>query len=176
MANPFRRLVGELRVGTIRPRAAAAEPPGFSMASEGGGAAGGAGAELPREPSALDDARKMIPGEALAGYVALQAFVAKTDSPEDAAIVLALVFLVVTFVLRFFGTQDPDATRPARTTQWIVVVSSVVAFVALVYASGGRIWWHRTIANQTFYGQVAATALGIAMAVVLGAGHARKRP
>ena len=75
--------------------------------------------------------------------------------------VLALVFAVVTVVLRLLGTQDPTDPNPGGTTQFGVVAISALSFISLVYATGGQMWWHRPIDDQQLYGQIAAAALGL---------------
>ena len=115
----------------------------------------------PSKPSWLADSRKLIPGEALAGYISLEAISTNAVHPQNITIVLGLVFLMVTIVLRWIGTQDPEADAPALTAQWGVVLISALSFVFLVYATGGQIWWHAPITDQKLYGQIFAAALGI---------------
>jgi hypothetical protein len=73
------------------------------------------------ESSWLADSRKLIPGEALAGYLSFQATSKLAKHPVNIVVVLALVFAAVTIVLRWVGTQDPTAKNPGGTTQWWVV-------------------------------------------------------
>jgi hypothetical protein len=114
-----------------------------------------------KEPSWLEDSRRLIPGEALAGYISLEAISATAVNPLNINIVLGIVFLVVTILLRWIGTQDPEADAPALTAQWGVVLISALSFVFLVYATGGQIWWHQPVVDQKLYGQIFAAALGI---------------
>ena len=113
------------------------------------------------EASWLADSRKLIPGEALAGYHSLQPLSKLAAHPANIVVVLALVFAVVTTVLRWIGTQDPTDNNAGGTTQWWVVLISLLSFVSLVYATGGQMWWHRPIDDQQLYGQIAAAALGL---------------
>lgn len=109
----------------------------------------------------LRESSKLIPGEALAAYLSLQSVARIASRPENVKIVLAIVFLAVTIVLRWLGSQDPAAQDANKTTQPWVIVISAVSYVFLVYASGGQIFWHRPIPDQQIYGQIAAAALGV---------------
>jgi hypothetical protein len=111
-------------------------------------------------PQWLSDAGKLIPGEALTGYLSLQILTRAAQQPQNVGIVLALAFLVVTIVTRWFGSQDPTAIDPQPTTQPAVVVIAALSYVALVYATGGQVAWHDPIADQQLYGQIAAGAIG----------------
>jgi len=113
------------------------------------------------EPIWLVESRKLIPGESLAGYLALQPLSKLAVNPVNIQIVLALVFLVVTFVLRVFASQDPDNPNPAKTTQWDAVFISTFSYIFLVYAMGNQVFWHAPITDQQLYGQIGAAALGI---------------
>lgn len=116
----------------------------------------------------ISQSRKLIPGEALAGYVSLQAVTELATDPANVAIVLALAFLALTLFLRYVGTQDAEAADPASTVQWPVVVVSGIAFVALVYATDGQIFWHEPLPDQAIYGQILAVVLGIGGPVAIG--------
>jgi transposase len=48
--------------------------------------------------------------------MSLHPVAAAAHSPENVKIVLALVFLAVTVILRWYGSQDPDAQQPKNTT------------------------------------------------------------
>lgn len=113
------------------------------------------------EPSWLTESRKLIPGEALAGYLSLQALGKIAQNPQNVGIFIALVFCVVTILLRWFGTQDPDAPRPSHTVQWTAVIISTLSYIFLVYASGGQLFWHRPFPDQKLYAQILSVALGI---------------
>jgi hypothetical protein len=117
--------------------------------------------EKPEEPSWLKDSRKLIPGEALTGYIGLQSLAALAKNPENVRIVLAIVFCVVTIILSWVGTQDPKSPKPSTTTEFGVVLISTASYIALVYATGGQLYWHETIPDQTLYAQIVAAALGI---------------
>jgi hypothetical protein len=97
----------------------------------------------------------------MAGYLSFAGLANAAQNPEVFTVFLAIVFLVVTILLRWIGTQDPDAAIPAKSSQWLAVVTSAVCFVSLVYASGGQIWLHAPFDNQKLYGQVVTAALGI---------------
>jgi hypothetical protein len=109
----------------------------------------------------LTQARILIPGEALAGFIALQPVAAAADNPDNVKIVLAQVFLIVTIVLRWIGSEDATAPRPRRTAQVGVVVISALSYTLLVYATGGQIFWHHALPDQMRYAQILAAALGI---------------
>ena len=111
-------------------------------------------------PSWLSEVQKLVPGEALAAYIALQPVAAMAQHPGNVRIVLALVFLFVTIILKWIGTQDPAAADPARTTQRTAVAISAASFISLVYATGGQIFWHPPLADQALYGQIGAAAIG----------------
>ena len=108
----------------------------------------------------LSQSRKLIPGEALAGYIALQALAETATEPGNVRIVLAIVFLFVTFFLRYVGSQESESGG-SKSVQWGVVIISGLSFVFLVYASGGQIVWHEPVADQQLYAQILAFALGI---------------
>jgi hypothetical protein len=112
------------------------------------------------QPQWLTDASKLIPGEALTGYLSLQILTRAAQQPQTVGIVLALTFLVVTIVTRWFGSQDPNAADPQPTTQPVVVAIAALSYIALVYATGGQVAWHAPIADQQLYGQIAAGAIG----------------
>jgi hypothetical protein len=113
------------------------------------------------EPSWLEETRKLIPGEALAGYLSLQPIAKAAAQPQNVKIVLAIVFLIVTFVLRWFGTQDLNSTDPSKTVQIGAVAISVMSYVFLVYSTGGQLFWHHPLPDQQLYAQILAAALGI---------------
>ena len=115
------------------------------------------------DPGWLQQSRKLIPGEALAGYLSLQALAnpGLASNPQNIRIVLALVFAVVTILLRWLGSQDPNAPRPSKTVEWSVVLISTLSYVCLVYCTGGQLFWHARVADQELYAQIFAVALGI---------------
>jgi hypothetical protein len=125
---------------------------GFTLSAEAS-ATPGATASAPAgpAPSWINEVRVLIPGDALAAYVALQPIATTAANPENVRIVLALVFLVVTIVLRWIGTAG----------QYGVVLISALAYIALVYATGGQIFWHRPFPDQALYAQIVAVALGL---------------
>lgn len=140
----------------------------------------------------LEGAQKLVPGEALAGYVSLCSsaeLVQNLGTGQAGApavplapgssmqVLLALAFLAVTIFLRVLGTMDPRAARPVTTIQWWVVIFSALAFIALVYATRGQIWWHAAFGSaeeQRFLGQAAAAVLGIVVPVAYAFRAARK--
>jgi hypothetical protein len=118
------------------------------------------------EPSWLSDSRKLIPGEALAGFLSLQPISKLAQKPGNVSVVLALAFLLVTILLRWIGTQDPTATDPKKTVEFPAVGISALSFISLVYATGGQIFWHSPVPDQQLYGQILAAVLGILGPVV----------
>ena len=140
----------------IESAAAAPRPPAGKPAEE----APPAGKAAPQKEGWLKQSRKLIPGEALAGYLSFQALANAAADPMQAQVFLALVFLVVTLFLRYVGSQQPGTTG-MKSVQWSVVFISGFSFVFLVYASGGQIWWHEPIPDQKFYAQILAFALGV---------------
>jgi hypothetical protein len=131
----------------------------------------------------IEGVQKLIPGEALAGYVmSLGVLVSSAaapgspaalalnnpGAPDMLACVLAWLFLGVTIFLRVFGSMDPQAASPTSTIQWPVVIFSALAFCALVYASGQQFWLHPHFAYQQQFGTAAATVLGIIVPVLYG--------
>ncbi|HEY0172378.1 MAG TPA: hypothetical protein VGB98_15255 [Pyrinomonadaceae bacterium] len=157
VSNHIDKFRGTLRVGSRQavPAARGARVPGDLGAARDAGAGGGG--EPGGESSLLSDYKNLIPGEALAGYVALQAFAEGAKNPDNVRIVLAIIFCVVAVVLRLIGTQDRTTKRP----QYGAVILGAVSFILLVYATGGQIFWHRAVEDQTFYAQIFASALGI---------------
>ena len=154
MANAFVRQLRNLR-GTTRFGSPARGPgndakPEFAPSAET--AQGGTGW--------ISGVRKLVPGEALAGYISLQALAKVAQDPARVAVILAITFLAVTLITRFLGTQDPRSETPWRTTQPLVVLLSGLSFVSLVYATGGQIFWHEAIVDQQLYGQIASVAIG----------------
>ena len=113
------------------------------------------------QASWLSDAKKLIPAESLAGYLALQPASLVAKNPENVKVVLADVFLAVTFVVALYGSQDPKSRSPMQSSQPIIVLMSCLCFVSLVYAVGGQITWHWPIVDQALYGQISTAALGI---------------
>jgi hypothetical protein len=113
------------------------------------------------EPHWLRETSKLIPGEALAAYLSLQAVAQIAKHPANVKITLAIIFLLVTIILRWIGSQDPTNPKPRNTSQLGVVLISAFSFVFLVYASGGQIYWHNPFDDQQTYGQIAAAALGV---------------
>jgi hypothetical protein len=113
------------------------------------------------EPSWLEETRKLIPGEALAGYLSLQPIAKAAAHPQNVKIVLAIVFLVVTVVLRWYGTQDPTSADPSATAQIGAVAISALSYIFLVYSTGGQLFWHRTFSDQQLYAEISTAALGI---------------
>lgn len=155
---------GSLRVGErqVVPAAAASPPrpprvPGDLINDAEAPHSQTTDAQTREASSILDDYKNLIPGEALAGYVALQAFAAGARNPENVRIVLALIFCAVAVGLRLIGTQDKVTKRP----QYGAVILGALSFVALVYATGGQIFWHTRAEDQEYYAQIFATALGI---------------
>jgi hypothetical protein len=112
------------------------------------------------EASWLAEVQKLVPGEALAGYIALQPIASVAENPTNVKIVLALAFLVVTIFLRWVGSQDPGSPNPAQTAELPTVVISALSFICLVYATGGQLFWHQPVPDQSLYGQIGALALG----------------
>jgi hypothetical protein len=152
-----RSVRGTLRLSEPGPRKPKrGEDTEFRLSEESKGASTGEA-----EPSWLTESRKLIPGEALAGYLSLQPLAAIAKEPENLKIVLAMAFCAVTALLRWFGSQDPGAADPKRTTQAGVVVISTACFICLVYATGGQVFWHEKWPDQSLYGQIGAAALGI---------------
>jgi hypothetical protein len=156
MANVIQKQIdkfrGTLRVGRPALARRAEKGPGddFTLSSD----------EEPTgstKPSVLEDYKKMIPGEALAGYISLQPLAAAAKQPEMARVVLALIFCIVTFVLRWIGTQDKASRKP----QLGAVALGTISFVLLVYATGGQIYWHTPVTDQEFYAQILAAALSL---------------
>jgi hypothetical protein len=131
-------------------------PPEIDSTQSGSRAAG--------ESSVLDDYKKLIPGEALAAYIALQALAEQAENPVNVSIVLAISCCLLTIFLRWVGTQDRVTRRP----QYWAVLFAAVAFVLLVYAAGGQIFWHQKITDQQFYAQIFATVLGVIVPLVYG--------
>lgn len=162
---------GTLRVGDrqVVPESAARGPmapsvPGdLSVRPEDDSTRGGG--ESTREGSSvLDDYKKLIPGEALAAYVALQAVAEKAENPANVRIVLALACCLLTVLLRWVGTQDRTTKKP----QYGAVIFAGVAFILLVYAAGGQIFWHARVPDQQFYAQIAAAILGVLVPALYG--------
>jgi hypothetical protein len=112
--------------------------------------------------SILDDYKKLIPGEALAAYVALQAVAEKAENPGNVRIVLALACCLLTVFLRWVGTQDKATRKP----QYGAVLFAAVAFILLVYAAGGQVFWHPRFPDQQYYAQIIATILGVAVPIL----------
>lgn len=156
MLNSLRQSIdrfrGELRIGKTVPRLQGAAAPGLlttgNQASD-------------TEPSWLAYARILIPGEALAGYISLQSLEKLATHPENVQIFLALAFCCVTIVLRWIGTQDPNAADPRKTVDYAVVVISTLSYISLVYATGGQIFWHQPVVDQQLYAQIISCVLGI---------------
>jgi hypothetical protein len=109
----------------------------------------------------LTGVRKLVPGEALAGYVSLSALSETSKHPERVSVIIAIIFLFVAMTSRWLGSQDPDVAKPSQTAQPAVVLLSGLSFVSLVYATGGQIYWHPTVEDQKLYGQIASAAIGI---------------
>jgi hypothetical protein len=121
------------------------------------------GRESTKEGSSiLDDYKKLIPGEALAAYVALQALAEKAENPDNVRIVLALACCLLTVFLRWIGTQHETTRKP----QYGAVIFAAVAFILLVYAAGGQIIWHPRFPDQQYYAQIVATILGVIVPVL----------
>jgi hypothetical protein len=120
-------------------------------------------AGLPAGPAAqfLDNARKLIPAEAVAAYISCNGLAAATANPRRFEIVVALVFLVVAVWLRLIGSRPSTAKTFLDGVQPLTIGVCFLAYIALVYASGGQIWFHDPIADQEFYGQIASIATGI---------------
>jgi len=107
-------------------------------------------AEAPRDPNAtlvrsiMEQTQKLVPGEAMAGYLGLSAtFPAMIvgETRQLALGVLAMAFLLVTMALRYWGTRVTDVDGRSR-SEWHAVLISGLAFVAFVYASGQQMWVH----------------------------------
>jgi hypothetical protein len=162
---------GTLRFGptTAPPKAAAGGSKRFQPSAETG--------RSNEEPGWLEQSRKLIPGEALAGYLSLQALANPkiASNPQNIRIVLALVFAVVTVLLRWLGSQDPNAPRPSKTVEWSVVALSTLSYVCLVYCTGGQIFWHARVEDQELYAQIFAVALGILGPAIIKALGAKPR-
>ncbi len=111
----------------------------------------------------LKESRKLIPGEALAGYLSLQALANPkiADDPRSVKIFLAIVFCLVTILLRWLGTQSSKAADPVRSVQWSAIVISTLSYIFLVYSTGGQIFWHNPVKDQQLYAQILSVALGI---------------
>jgi len=147
---------GSLRLGTtIRSSADSRSQSDFTPSSEG------SANQTTAEPSWLAESLKLIPGEALAGYLSLQALGKFAQNPANVNIFIALVFCFVTVVLRWFGTQDPTAPKPSHTVQWTAIIISTLSYILLVYSSGGQIFWHQPITDQKLYAQILSVALVI---------------
>jgi hypothetical protein len=82
--------------------------------------------------SYLDRLLKMIPAEVISLYLVGGGLI-----PEDQGLALAIwagVCLIGVVLLRAYGTADPAQNK---STDWIHVAISSVAFVILVYSLGG---------------------------------------
>ena len=80
----------------------------------------------------LDRLMKMIPAEVISLYLIGRGFI-----PLEKPIVLAawaLVCVAGVFLIRAFGTADPEANK---SPDWVHVTISAVAFVIWVYTLGG---------------------------------------
>jgi hypothetical protein len=157
MAGALDKFRGTLRFGpmTAPPKVAKGGAKEFQASADK--------ARSDEEPGWLQQSRKLIPGEALAGYLSLQALANPkiASNPQNIRIILALVFAVVTILLRWLGSQDPNAPKPSKTVEWSVVALSTLSYVCLVYSTGGQIFWHAHVEDQELYAQIFAVALGI---------------
>ncbi len=158
MAGALDKFRGTLRFGSITPPVAVAPvSKGFRASADDQRKE----KEKEEEPGWLQQSRKLIPGEALAGYLSLQGLAKIGSNPDNIKIVIALVFGLVTVGLRWLGSQDPNAPEPSKTVQWTVVGISTLSYIFLVYCTGGQVFWHRRIQDQEIYAQIFAVALGI---------------